>query len=234
MWQYYLSSSKQIKEIEISRVEKAIELANYYKDNILEKYSFVKSVFDYCGITKMLEAKRQTVEIKEFDQVELHVIYSQEEINKLEKLYENKDFIDAIIKMSSMHNVEVKGCFKDWKNSENSNNPVVTVSANPKEVYCDFFKTYVMETLNNAEYFAMSFTHNTADESVIYQSIYPSYLEMCFILYYFIARHSNPATSKLFTNVADLYCSWRDKQLKQNKMYQDNIRKGSKDSGTIV
>ena len=50
VWQYYLSSSQKISEFNFSRVEKAIELSNYYKDNILSRYSFVKGVFDNCTI----------------------------------------------------------------------------------------------------------------------------------------------------------------------------------------
>ncbi len=234
VWQYYLSSSKRIREVEFSRVEKAIELSNYYKDNILSRYSFVKRVFEQCGITQMIEPKRKKIELREFDIYELNDIYNKDEIKKFRELPNNEKFVDAIIKLSSSHNIDIKGYKKHIEKNKDSTEPVVKLSVNPQEIINDFFKTYIVQTLNNAEYFAMSFTHNTADESVIYQSIYPTFLEMCFVMYYYIAKDSDPAESKLYTNIAELYCIWRAREQKQHAEYNANRRKGSKKPGTIV
>lgn len=234
VWQYYLSSSKRIKELEFSRVEKAIELSNYYKDNILDRYSILKSVFDDYGITKMLQAKRKNCEIKDFDVLELNELYSEEEIKKFSELGSDEKFIDSIIKIVSTYNVDLKGYNKCIKKINEGTKSVVEISANPNEVYSDFFKTYIMQTLNNAEYFAMAFTHKTADESVIYQSIYPTYLEMCFIMYYYIARFSDPKVSKLYTNLASLYCIWREREQEQKKDINKQTRSAGNHTGTIV
>lgn len=232
--QYYLSSSMQMKEVEFKRVEKAIELSNYYKDNILDKYSVIKGVFDDCGITEMLKNKRKTCEIKEFDIIELNGLYSQEEINKFLNLDKDKEFIRSIVKIASVYNLDLKGYNKCVKNPEDGSKPVIEISANPNELCSDFFKTYVMQTLNNAEYFAMAFTHKTADESVIYQSIYPTYLEMCFVMYYFIASVSDPKVSKLYTNLAKLYCIWREREQKQKKDIDTQTRMVGTHTGTVI
>lgn len=234
VWQYYLSSSKRIKELEFSRVEKAIELSNYYKDNILDKYSILKCVFDDYGITKMLQAKRKSCEIKDFDVVELHELYSEDEIKQLAGLGTDEKFIDSIIKVVSTYNLDLKGYNKSIKKINEGTKSVVEISANPNEVYSDFYKTYVMQTLNNAEYFAMAFTHKTADESVIYQSIYPTYLEMCFVMYYYIARFSDPKVSKLYTNLSSLYCTWREREQAQKKDINKQTRSVGNHTGTII
>lgn len=233
VWQYYLSSSTRMSEVEFSRVEKAIELSNYYKDNILDRYSFVKGVFVLCGITEMLEKKRGNCELKEFDVLELEEIYTKEEIERFEKLPQNEMFINAIIQVSYSYNIEVKGYTKSFKVTDDDGEEVMEISANPKEVYNYFFKNFISETLNNAEYFAMSFTHNTADESVIYQSICPTFLEMCFVMYYYIARNSDPKEFKLYTNIADLYCMWRKRQQEQRVEQKKGQRIGAKKPGTV-
>lgn len=234
VWQYYLSSSKRIREVEFSRVEKAIDLAGYFKDNVLERYSFVKRVFELCGITDMIAAKRKKYELKEFDISELQDIYTEDEIKKFKSLGENTECIKAIIAMSSAYNIEIKGYKKIIRDGMKEDEKVEEISANASEVFNDFYKRYIAQTLNNAEYFAMAFTHNIADESVIYQSIYPSFLEMCFIMYYYIAINSDPAISKLYTNIADLYCMWRKREQEQKDEYKKGIRAGSKKPGTIV
>ncbi len=230
VWQYYLSSSKSLRELEISRVEKAIELSNYYKDNILDRYSFVRFIFSACGIIELLEAKRKSCEIKEFDILELERLYTKEEIEKFQNLKNDPVFVETVLKASLSSNiglgdpVEIVGC--DGK--------IVKLHKNQKQVIVDFFNIYITQMLNNAEYFAMAFTHNIADESVIYQSIYPTFLEMCFVLYYYIAERSDPAKAKLYTNIAELYRVWRNREQEQLKEHEEGVRKGSKKMGTVV
>ncbi len=234
VWQYYLSSTKRINELKFSRVEKAIELSEYYKENILGNYSFVKSVFDSCGITEMLHVKRSTCELKDFDINELKSIYSKKEIEKFETLDQDKKFIDAIIKMSVAHNFGVKGYTKELSVEDEKKQGALKISVNPQEVFNDFYKTYIVQTLNNAEYFAMAFIHKAADESVIYQSIHPTFLEMCFVMYYYISVYSDPSVTKLYTNVADLYCVWRERQKEQSQKLEADIKKNAKTVGTVI
>lgn len=234
VWQYYLSSSERIKQLEFSRVEKAIELSNYYKDNILDRYSIVKSVFEDYGITKMLQEKRKKYEIQDFDVEELKVLYTDQELKMFLELNSDDKFIDSIIKIVSTYNIDLKGYDKCITKNNDGTKSVVSISVNPHEVYSDFFRTYIIQTLNNAEYFAMAFTHKTADESVIYQSIYPTYLEMCFIMYYYIASSSDPKVSKLYTNLADLYCTWRKREQEQKNAINNQTRSVANHTGTVI
>lgn len=232
VWQYYLSSTQKIDEFNFSRVEKAIELSNYYKDNILTQYSYAKKVFDECGIMDMIESKRDKIELQNFDVTELKAIYSQKEINYFENLHNDKKFIEAIVQTNTTYNMGLKGCEKSTAEGTDKKSKVFKVSTS--EMLTDFFQTYITQTLNNAEYFAMSFTHNTADESVIFQSIYPTYLEMCFVMYFYIARYSDPAVAKLYTNIAELYCIWRKREQEQKEKITKQSRNAGKALGTVV
>ena len=232
VWQYYLSSSKKISETNYARIEKAIELSNYYKDNILGKYSVLKVVFDKYGITEMLEKKRAFIELKDFDTIELSRLYTEDEIKKIEGIYSDPKFINILVGINQDFNIGLKGTSLIQKTPVEKGVIKAEVAINPNELFSDFYKTYVVETLNNAEYFAMAFTHKTADESVIYQSIYPTFLELCYIMYYFIAKNSNPSICKLYTNIAELYCAWRTQEKEQKEKIANSARCAAK-QGTV-
>lgn len=234
VWQYYLSSSNQIEKYNFSRVEKAIELSNYYKDNILYRYSYVKKVFDECKITQIIESKRKKHELKDFDIIELKEIYTKEEIQQFEQLRTSEEFIRAIVKVNEVCSMGLSGCVKSVTQDPKSSQKVIKIEANREEMVNDFFKTYISQTLNNLEYFAMSFTHNTADESVIFQSIYPTYIEICFVMYYYIAKNSDPSIAKLYTNLAGLYRIWRERELKQKEEIKKQTRDASRHIGTVM
>ncbi len=235
VWQYYLSSSQKIKEFQFSKIKKAIELSEYYKDNILNRYSCVKKVFDEYGITPIIESKRKNLELKYFDIEELKTIYTEGEIEKFRNLKTDEKFIEAIVKVNLVYNMNLNGCEKTFEYDPSEEGRVTKrIEANPQEIVADFFNKYIVDTLNNAEYFAMAFTHNVADESVIFQSIYPTYLEMCFIMFYYISHNSDPRSAKLYTNVAELYCTWREKERQQKAKMSSHSRNEGKDLGTVA
>lgn len=55
VWQYYIVSKDSVREIRVIQVQKAIDLAMYYKDNILNKYQAVWYVFENTGIKEILD-----------------------------------------------------------------------------------------------------------------------------------------------------------------------------------
>ena len=74
-----------------------------------------------------------------------------------------------------------------------------------------FMGNIVTEILNNLEFFAMHFSHEIADESVVYQSLHQTYLEIVYALYYNIAIKNEFRESKYFTNIIELYEKWNTK-----------------------
>lgn len=67
----------------------------------------------------------------------------------------------------------------------------------------------------------MNFTHKTADDSVIYQSLHSSYLSIVRALYYDISSNNKPGGDKLYTNAIELFDIWKDKYLEKKA---DEIR----------
>jgi len=69
----------------------------------------------------------------------------------------------------------------------------------------------VNRILNDMEYFAMNFTHGTADESVVYQSLHQTYLAFVQMFYFNIALNNMPNGKQFYTNVIALYKIWYEK-----------------------
>ena len=63
-------------------------------------------------------------------------------------------------------------------------------------------------TLNNMEFFAMHFTHKTADDSVVYQSLHQTYIKFVQLFYYNISINNMPDGQQYFTNILELYKLW--------------------------
>lgn len=74
-----------------------------------------------------------------------------------------------------------------------------------------FMNEVVAAILNNLEYFAMHFTHGTADETVVYQSLHQSYLDIVRALYLNISKENARANSKYYTNIIELYRIWSER-----------------------
>ena len=55
VWQYYLSSKKSENDLRIIQVQRAIDLSEYYKDNILTYLSAINYVFEISGVNKILD-----------------------------------------------------------------------------------------------------------------------------------------------------------------------------------
>lgn len=69
--------------------EKAIELSKFYSDNILlNKITYIKSVFSRCGIQKIIECVKFS-DLKEFDNQELEEVLGNEKTLIIKKIMEN-------------------------------------------------------------------------------------------------------------------------------------------------
>lgn len=234
VWQYYVSSQKNIEKIQRDQIQKAIDLAGYYKDNILHRYSVLKIVYAKSGLQNILN-NIQKDKIKDFDNIEMNELLSKAEINNYEKITNSQNFFDAIFEVNQLLGLDLKGCkVKEPNESSSSEEVKIKFEINTSQFVNDFYKNYVSSILNNAELFAMYFTHGIADESVIFQSIYPTYLELCNTLYYEIAKCSAPGMAKLYTNIINLYNVWKKKSKEQNEKAKSSYRNNASDCGTIA
>ena len=234
VWQYYISSKKHLEKMQRDQIQKAIDLAGYYKDNILSNYATLKMVYKKSGLQDILD-KINIKEIKSFDNLELTELLSEDDINDYKKLLNSEKFVKSVFEVYQLLGLDLKGCrIKTEEVSTEDNHKKISFEVNPNQLANDFLKNCVSNVLNNAELFAMYFIHNIADESVIFQSIYPTYLELCNTLYYDIARCSVPGKARLYTNLTGLYNIWKEKAEQQNANAKTTLRNNSSDYGTIA
>ena len=72
VWQYYLSYVESKRNMDIICVQKAIDLSEYYKDNILLYMAPIKYIFENSGINNIID-KIDRENIKHFDKKELNL-----------------------------------------------------------------------------------------------------------------------------------------------------------------
>lgn len=226
VFQYYISSKSEIIRIETDKVNRAINLAEYYKDNVLEPYCIIRNVYVKGGIFDALQKEKKNM--KNFDEEEMREIFSDKELDNIKQLYLKPEYLKGMLEAKEIFNININGC---TTNSEQVVKGIkkTTVEVDVKKALLDFDFSYVTTLLNNMEQFAMYFTHNIADESVVYQSLFPTYLEMCRTLYYDISKCSPPGQAKLYRNVQKLYVMWNEKSSKTKKIISEH----QDDSGTI-
>ncbi len=231
VWQYYLTSQAHKKSQEIERVQKAIDLSEYYKDNILNRIPVIFYVFDQAGAANILKSIRPS-QYKNFDKKELDDLFTPVQIEELKKIQDSDIFLSKIIEANEIFNLNLSFSTRPtiikYENEE-----YIALNISNTSIAIEFMSNLINKTLNNMEYFALHFKHQTADESVIYQSLHQSYLKAIPYLYYYIANSNTDPSNKLYTNVIWLYNEWMKEKRKQNTSQAERDSISTRD-GTII
>jgi len=228
-WQY----SNSQKNTDIIRVQKAIDLAQFFKDNILDKYPPLEYIMEQSGSNRILK-KISPENMKNFDYQEMRRFITEEDSEQLRKIQEGNEFLKALIDANGIFNMhfEINTIVNNVRDMEN-NKKEITFSIAKTPVINTFLNDYINQTLNNLEFLAMHFTHNTADSSVVYQSLHQVYIKAVEQLYYFIANLNKDPVEKYYTNTIKLYHKW-----KSEKGRNDNKRSDQDDQfqthGTVI
>lgn len=225
VWQYYLSSKSAKTNLELIQVQRAIELSEYYKDNILIYLQPLSYMFEETGITDIIQEIHME-DIQHFDEAELNNLLSKDKIDELGKLTTSKQFYDIFIKANSIYNlgfhIKIGSLMQNDEYTEYG-----------KEVIAAFVSNLFCKILNNMEYFSMHFSHYTADESVVYQSLHQTYLETVHLLFFKIARTNKMSETKYFTNVAWLYKKWIARKIEKGNNFLEGVRNLTM-NGTVI
>lgn len=233
VWQYYLSSKSAKTSLEITQVQRAIDLSEYYKDNILRYYPAIAYIFEQTGITKILDTVKLEQMI-DFDSHELTHIFSLSQIEELKEIQKSPIFFKTVLEANDIYNLHLKiQTLKTEVENEKAGTTEITLAVNGYSVAVAFMSNLINRVLNNLEFFALHFKHNTADESVIYQSLHQSYFEIIALTYYYIAKNNNDSSNKLYTNVIWLFNNWRAKKISQNEEFSKKSR-SIESHGTII
>lgn len=214
VWQYYVSYQTSKNEIEIMQIQKAIDLSEYYKDNILKYHVAIDYLYDNTGITDILK-KINPKDMKNFDLKELNQLLCQNDIEQLKKIQKSEDFLRTVLEINQIYNlgfhIPLESITDEKLKDEFISRTIVAFAAK-----------LITNVLNNMEYFALHFSHYTADNSVVYQSLHQTYLQLVQLMYYRIAKSNDSSTNKYYTNVIWLYNEWNKILNKQETSINDH------------
>lgn len=218
VWQYSLTAKAERSKMNTECIQRAIDLAEYYKNNILKKYIVVQYVYEQSGLMQIANKVKRS-SIIEFDRTELYDLLTASDIEEIERIRNSDEFIKAVLQADKIYDMKldiekIAQVIRDDAKKE------VTIKIDKALIIQKFMGNIVTEILNNLEFFAMHFAHGTADETVVYQSLNQTYLSIVYILYYNIAILNTIEDSKYYTNVIELYKRWdnRNQQEKQDKI----------------
>lgn len=216
VWQYYLSSKAEINRYNNEKVQKAIDMAEYYKDAILTKYTLLKDVFEGTKLKNII-CKVKICDMKEFDQYELKDLFDEDTIEDIKNKLSSEDCADIILESIQKRGFKDTNIIIDEVLKKREQNKAYKLSKDEiKEIKVVYTNKVINETLNRLEFFSMNFTHGTADESVVFASLSPTFLEIVQLLYYNIAINNNER-AHFFSNVIRLFNIWKDKTEEKNK-----------------
>lgn len=235
VWQYYVSCRHEQIKNETEKIQKSIELIGYFKDNILNKITVIKYIFDNSNISNILNCIDKT-KIKNFDVHELKQLLTEKQINDLKGKKNDDDFLKAIIIANEIFDLNLPDMCINLENTENKSGAGILNNPKTTKVINAFMSNFIIDTLNNLEYFSMYFAHNIADESVIYQSAHQEFIEITELLYYLISINNTTENSKYYTNLIELYNIWKPRQMQRKEIIieqQRQIDKG-KSANPIV
>lgn len=227
VWQYVLTARCERTKISNDRVEKAVQLSEYYKDGILPNVAALRYVFKESGVSDIL-GKIKPADMVNFDSDELNDKLSEADIKELVQIMKSEKMAKTIIYVDQVYNLnlDIAKYIKILEDKDGKQK----LSVNEEYVSIQFMSQIVNNLLNNMEYFAMNFTHKVADESVVYQSLHQTYIEAVQLLYYDISKNNKPDGRQFYTNIVELYKIWYDKSRKKREVVARggrNISKGS-------
>lgn len=230
VWQYYLSSKSIKRDLAIQQVQRAIDLSEYYKDNILKYYPAIEYIFKQTGISEIIETLRID-QLHDFDENELKKLFSLKQIEKLKAIQSSDEFSEKTVEACLIYGLDdIKGKAITISDNRISGSSVDKV---PNSIVVAYISTITNKLLNDLEFFSLHFSHRTADKSVVYQSLHQTYLKMIQYLYYDIAVKNTDSTSKYFTNIIWLFNAWRDKKTEQNTT-RDEMNRTIMHKGTVI
>lgn len=218
---------KELFEMEKDRIQRAIDLSGFYKDNIIDKWSLVSVFYSNIGIEDIMN-KIKMEDMQDFNYKEINELLTEEQLHKLEHMNEGKEYREALTFLGIVTDFG-KEYIKQEKIVDENGEEIQGVRVGRRIEYK--YNILLQELLNNLEYFALHFTHKTADESVVYQSLHDSYLSIVKLLYYDICNNNRQEDDRLFTNVVELFHMWREETCKQKnkakEVSRSLIKKGS-------
>ena len=195
-----------------SKKQAACELAKYYAEVIIEKYTAICNVFVMSGYRDYLCKIVCFDEINDFDKQELDNLLLQKNIDSKEFFDKSHHFDPLVIfacRMARVYSVEDRRAAIEGTIVLDEENEKAIVRTAPY-IHNDFMQD-VTSLLNDLEWFSMNCHYGLADEELIYQSLHQVFLSTVLMLYPIICENNTNNEDKHYTNIIWLFNKWRDR-----------------------
>lgn len=220
---------KEIYQRDREKIVKAIELARYYKDEILPSMRKLKKIYKEIGIYDVMQSIDKNLMLN-FDIVELEKILSKKQIEQIKNLDSKYPIATVLQENSVAYNIDHS---QKTIINVNSDKHVDIEEKKTETQQSNDFSELVINVLNSLEYFSMHFVHNTADHTVVYQPLHMTFLEVIRMLYYNISSVNIKGEQKFFINTITLFKKWNKISIEQECKENDAMRSAA-DIGKIL
>ena len=106
VWQYFITAKSQLNQINIDRIQKAIDLSEYYKDNILHKSTPIRFVYEQSGIMDLIK-NVDVDKMIQFDESEAHVLLDRNKTDELKSKTKAKEFSNAVLAADYIYGLKI-------------------------------------------------------------------------------------------------------------------------------
>lgn len=213
-----------IRNLRLIRIQKAIDLSEYYKDNILGFYLPIQYIFEQSGILDIIDSVSNKKKVY-FNYRELNQIFSKKQVSSLNKIIHSKEFIKIVKTANIKYNLQLKILrLRNADSNDSSELKRLSEIVIDSKLLDDFLNNVICNVLNNIEFFSMHFSQRTAEESSVYQSLHQTFLEIVELLYYQISNYNKEDYSKYYTKTIWLNNLWKKRSEKELKKIQDGSK----------
>lgn len=223
VWQYLSSKHNETYHYNKDQIHLAIEIAEYYKENVIWYSRDLKNIVGNIGLFDVSEDIKLE-DIQYFDVAEIKEVYTKKQLKKIKET-RAKYNIDKYVEEQS---ISYRAMTQKEAASRLNDNLVIDSHTSESEQKTrevgNQYTELMFKISNNLEVFSMYFVHGVADESVIYQPLHMSFLEIVRLLYYDISYANRSGAMKFYINTIKLFNIWKDKSLKQEEAETDTMR----------
>ena len=257
LMQQQLESSRNefLTSIDYSTRKKAIELAEVYANDIINKLCNIEYIFKKIEIEKVIHSKLKSNELVQFDIHELKTLLSETDIDMLNKKLESVDentiyycrlrtgelskdeaydrqLLMSFRKLKSINESKNNGkcnfdeVFEQLKCEKYSKEEILNLNIYYSIIDDNYVNSLISDTLNQLEAFCMYFNQGVADDETVYQSLHQLFLGTVKLLYFKIASNNIVGKDKFYTNIIKMYNRWNKEYIKQSEQQIESMRKG--------
>ena len=200
---------------EYKKREKALELTEFYKNNILGHTLMFNRVYVKIGIKGKLDSIQRDNMVA-FDEYELERNLPPADIIWIKEKTKSESFFVALLEHQHIHGK--KGFAEGITKCDLDKLEI-------RDKLGTGYKDAHVKILNNLEFFAMHFINGLANEEIVYQSLHKTYIQIMELFYSDICMNNIKDGSKLFTNAIKLYNKWKSRSEKERRERENAYRK---------